>query len=42
MIGTASIAVVTKRFMIKRASNEGHDDDDDNDDNDDEPRPDDP
>ncbi|XP_015764518.1 PREDICTED: uncharacterized protein LOC107343465 [Acropora digitifera] len=39
MIGTASIAVVTKRFMIKRASNEGHDEDDDNDD---EPRPDDP
>ncbi|KAK2563740.1 hypothetical protein P5673_012727 [Acropora cervicornis] len=39
MIGTASIAVVTKRFMIKRASNEGHDDDDDIDD---EPRPDDP
>lgn len=39
MIGTASIAVVTKRFIVKKASNEGHDDDVDNDD---EPRPDDP
>lgn len=36
MIGTASIAVVTKRFVMKKASASGDDDDDD------EPRPDDP
>lgn len=37
MVGTASIALVTKKLMRKKKDGDGDDDDDD-----DEPRPDDP